>query len=66
MEQIQLQLSTITVTGVMIVTAVDDYTVVNEDGNVNVGNDNTATVSGMTAFVNKILMIIKNTQGIPL
>jgi len=30
------------------VTAVDDYAVVNEDGNVNVGNDNTATVSGTT------------------
>ena len=29
-------------------TAVDDYAVVNEDGNVNVGNDNAATVSGTT------------------
>ena len=40
---------TITVTGVNDpVTAVDDYAVVNEDGNVNVGNDNAATVSGTT------------------
>ena len=37
---------TITVTGVNDpVTAVDDYAVVNEDGNVNVGNDNTAVLS---------------------